>query len=58
MSNLGIESVGFAGQELHLSRFLYEEVIKFYVFSAHKIFTTFCASFPNRISHFKIMAMP
>ena len=29
-----------------------------YVFSAHKIFTTFCALFPNRISHFKILAMP
>ena len=31
---------------------------KFMCFSAHKIFTTFCAPFPNRISHFKILAMP
>ena len=30
-------------------RLLYEELPKVYVFSAHKIFTTFCASFPNRI---------
>ena len=36
---------------------LYEELPKFYVFSTHKMFTTFCASLPNRISHFKILAM-
>ena len=30
-------------------RLLYEELPKVYVFSAHEIFTTFCASFPNRI---------
>ena len=35
-----------------------EELPKAYAFSAHKIFTTFCAPFPNRISHFKILAMP
>ena len=29
-----------------------------FMFSAHKISTTFCAPFPNRISHFKILAMP
>ena len=29
-----------------------------YVFSAHMIFKTFCAPFPGRISHFKILAMP
>ena len=39
-------------------RFLYEELPNVYVFSAHKMFTTFCAPFPNRISHFKILAMP
>ena len=30
-------------------RLLYEELPKVYVFSARKIFTTFCGSFPNRI---------
>ena len=39
-------------------RFLYEELPKICVFSAHEMFTTFCAPFPNRISHFKILAMP
>ena len=39
-------------------RFLYEELPSVYVFSAHKTFTTFCAPFTNRISHFKIVAMP
>ena len=39
-------------------RFLYEELPNVYVFSAHKMFTTFCAPFPNKISHFKIVAMP
>ena len=37
---------------------LYEELSKVYVFSAHKIFTTFCAHFLIGISHFKILAMP
>ena len=40
------------------NRFLCEEFKKFYVFSAHKIFTTFCAPFYNRISYFKVLAMP
>ena len=39
-------------------RFLYEELPNVYVFSAHKVLTTFCAPFPNRISRFKIVAMP
>ena len=39
-------------------RLLYERLPKVYVFSAHKMFTTFCAPFPIRISHFKILAMP
>ena len=39
-------------------RLLCEELPNVYVFSAHKMFTTFCAPFPNRISHFKILAMP
>ena len=39
-------------------RFLCEELPNVYVFSKHKMFTTFCASFPNRISHFKILAEP
>ena len=38
-------------------RFLCEELPNVYVFSAHKMFTTFCAPFPNRISHFKFVAM-
>ena len=39
-------------------RFFYEELPNVYVFSAHKMFMTFCAPFPNRISHYKILAMP
>ena len=39
-------------------RFLYEELPNVYVFSSHKMFTTFCGPFPNRIFHFKILAMP
>ena len=39
-------------------RFLYEQLSNIFVFSAHKMFTTFCAPFPNRISDFKILAMP
>ena len=39
-------------------RLLCEELSKIYVFSAHKIFTTFCAPFCNRISDIKILAMP
>ena len=39
-------------------RLLYKQLPKVYVFSAHQMFTTFCAPFPNRISHFKILAMP
>ena len=39
-------------------RFLYEELPKVYAFSAEKMFMTFCAPFPNRISHFKMVAMP
>ena len=38
-------------------RFLCEELPNGYVFSAH-MFTTFCAPFPNRISHFKILTKP
>ena len=38
-------------------RFLCEELTNVYVFSAHKMFTTFCAPFANRTSHFKILAM-
>ena len=39
-------------------RFLYEELPNINVFSARKMFTTFCAPFPDRISHFKILTMP
>ena len=39
-------------------RLLYEKLLKVYVFCAHQIFTTFCAPFRNRISRFKILAMP
>ena len=38
-------------------RFLYEELPKVYVFSAHKMFTTLCAPFPKRISCLKVQAM-
>ena len=38
--------------------FVCDQLPKVYVFSAHKLFTTFCVSFFNRISHFKILAMP
>ena len=39
-------------------RFLYEQLPKVRVFSAHKMSTTICASFSNRISHFKMLVMP
>ena len=39
-------------------RFLCDQLPNVYVFSAHKMFMTFCAPFPNRISRFKILAMP
>ena len=45
-------------QPASLIRLLCEQLPKSYVFSAHKIFTAFCAPFPHRISHFKILAMP
>ena len=45
-------------KQASLIRLLCEELPKVYVFSAHKMLTTFCVSFPNRISHFKIVAMP
>ena len=55
ISNVGIENVGSTGfTRLSLER----TVTKSLCFSAHKIFTTRCASFPNRISHFKVLAMP
>ena len=38
--------------------FLYEELPNVYVFFVLKIFTTFCAPIPNRISQFKVLAMP
>ena len=38
-------------------RLLGKELTKAFVFSAHKMFATFCASFPNTISHFKILAV-
>ena len=41
-----------------LIRLLSKELPNVYVFSAHKIFTTLCTVFPNKISHFKILAMP
>ena len=39
-------------------RLLCEVLPNVYVFSAQKMFTTFCASFLNRITNFKILAMP
>ena len=39
-------------------RLLCEELPSVYVFFAHMMFTIFYAPFPNRISHFKILALP
>ena len=39
-------------------RFLCVELSKVYVVFAHEMFTTFCTPFANRISHFKIVAIP
>ena len=39
-------------------RFLYKQLPNVRVFSAHKMSTTICASFSNRISHFKMLVMP
>ena len=39
-------------------RLLCDQLPKVYVLSAQKTFTAFCALFRNRISHFKILAMP
>ena len=39
-------------------RLLCEQLPKVYVFSAHMMFATFCAPFPDRMFHFKIAAMP
>ena len=39
-------------------RFLYDQLPKVYVLSAHKIFTTYQVPFANRIFLFKILAMP
>ena len=39
-------------------RLLCEELPSVYVFFAHKMLTILYAFFPNRISHFKILAMP
>ena len=39
-------------------RLLCEQLPRVYECSAHKIFTTFCGTFPKRLSHFKILAMP
>ena len=39
-------------------RLSYEELPNVYGFSEHKMFTPFCAPFPNRRSYFKILAMP
>ena len=45
ISNVKIENVGSAGRAGFTNQLLCEELPKAYVFSAHKIFTTFCASF-------------
>ena len=39
-------------------RLLCEELPNVNAFSAHKMFTIFCAPFFNRIPYFKILAMP
>ena len=55
--NFGIKSIGSAGQAGSSIRLLCEELPKVDVFSAHKIFTTFCAPFPYRIFDFKVLAI-
>ena len=58
VSNVGIKRVGLAGQAVFTYQaLLCEQLPQVYVFSAHKIFTL-CVPFPNRISHFKILATP
>ena len=54
----GLRVSGPPAEPALLIRFLYEELPNVYVFSAHEMFTTFCAPFHSRISHFKILAMP
>ena len=39
-------------------RLLCNQLPNVYAFSAHKILIIFCAPFPNRISHFKILVVP
>ena len=39
-------------------RLLCDQLPSVHVFSAHKVFNIFRTPFPNRISHFKILAMP
>ena len=51
-------SVQPAKSALPIIKLLCEVYPKIYAFSAHKIFTTFCAPFLNRISDFKVLAMP
>ena len=40
------------------TRLLSKQLPKVNVYSAYKIFTTLRAPFPNRISHFKVLALP
>ena len=58
IGNVEIESVGLAVKPASPIRLLCEELPKVYVFFAHKILTTYCAPFPERISHFKVLALP
>ena len=58
VGSLGLRvSVQLANPALPI-RLLGKQLPKVYVLPAHKIFMTFCALFPNRISRFKILAMP
>ena len=55
---LGLRVLVQPAKPASLIKPLYKELEKVYLFSSRMILTTFCAPFPNRISHLKILAMP
>ena len=58
ISNMGIKNVGSADQVDFTHQALERKVTRRLFFSAHKIFTTWCSPFPNRMFNFKVLAMP
>ena len=55
ISNVRIQNVGSVG---FTSRVSVSTVTKSLCVFSDKIFTTWCAPFPNRIFHCKVLAMP